>query len=264
MKSAARVARQTVIFAVAEMRSVYTWRTWVFGWLARLLAQVTFFAVIARYVGGAETMRYALIGNAVVLVCLESMIVVVAMVNERAAGTLPLLAVTPTSHVPIYLGRGAHWLASGMTSSLIAWMVLPPLLRVPLPWPNALIAMPMIAVIGISSYCYGCFLSSLAIRWPGMMWIFLNLGYLPVMAFCGVNVPLSFWPGWMRAAAGLLPVTHGLSAIRSVLAGGPWPHVILLLAAEMLVGLAWVLIAAISIGRVLAKGRTDGSLEFGN
>lgn len=264
MSSALRIAYQTAIFAIADMRAVHSWRTWTFGWFARLVTQVIFFAMIGRFVGDAATMQYVLVGNVVVLVCLESMIVVLSMVDERSAGTLPLLMVAPTSHVPIYFGRGVHWLASGMASSLISWSVLPPLLGVPLPWPNGLYAAPMILVVGISSYCYACFLASFAIRWPGLEWIFLNLGYLPIMAFCGINVPMSFWPGWLAAAVHAFPVTNGLLAIRATLLvdRGVLP-VVGSLAAEVLVGACWALLAAFSIRRVAVRGRMDGSLEFG-
>lgn len=264
MRNALRIAWQAAIFAVADMRAAHTWRTWLFGWLARLLTQVVFFAIIGRFVGNVATMRYVIVGNVVVLVCLESMIVVISLMNERAGGTLPLLMLTPTSHVPVYFGRGIHWLASGMVSSLIAWEVLPPLLGAPLPWPAELYAPSMIIVVGLSSYCYGCFLASLAIRRPGLEWILLNLGYLPIMAFCGVNVPLSFWPGWLHAAVHALPVTNGLLAIRTALADGNWLQVTQLLGAEVLVGVCWALLAAVSISRIAVKGRVDGSLEFGS
>lgn len=263
MIQALRIMKQTAIFAVAQMRAIHTWRTWLFGWLARLLTQVTFFALIGNFVGDTDTMRYILIGNAVVLVCLESMIAVTSMVDERSAGTLPLLMVAPTSHVPIYLGRGVHWLASGLASSLIAWFLLPPLLGVPLPWPQALYAVPLIVVVGLASYCYACFLSALTVRWMGLEWVVLNLGYLTIMTFCGVNVPVSFWPAPIELVVQVLPVTHGLEAVRTALNGGALSEVLALAGLELLVGLGWVLVAVLSIDRIVSKGRVDGSLEFG-
>jgi ABC-2 type transport system permease protein len=261
---ALRIARQAFIFAVAEMRAVHTWRTWLFGWLARLLVQVAFFALVGRYVADRQTMQYVLVGNVVAITCLESMIVVLTMVQERAGGTLPLLAMAPTSHVPIYLSRGLHWLVSGMVSALTGWLVLPPLLGVPLPWPQALYAIPIIPVVSLTSYCYGCFLSSFAVRWMGLTWITLNLGYLPLMTFCGVNVPVTFWPGWLQAVVNVLPLTHGLGAIRTILAGGPASQVLHAIGWEVLVGAGWLALACVSINQVVARGRVTGSLEFGS
>jgi hypothetical protein len=40
------------------------------------------------------------------------------------------------------------------------------------------------------------------------------------MAVAGANVPVDFWPGPVQAVANLLPVTHGLLAVRQLLDGG--------------------------------------------
>jgi ABC-2 type transport system permease protein len=259
-----QIAKQSVIFAVAEMRAVHTWRTWLFGWLARLLVQAAFFALIGRYIGNRQTMQYVLVGNIIALTCLESMVVVLTMVQEREGGTLPLLAISPASHVPIYLSRGLHWMVSGIASGITAWLILPPLLGVPLPWPQALYAIPIIPVVSVTSYCYGCLLSSFAVRWMGLTWITLNLGYLPLMAYCGVNVPVTFWPGWVQAVVQVLPLTHGLAAIRTILVSGPVSRVLSDLGWEVLVGAGWLGLACLSINQIVARGRVTGSLEFGS
>lgn len=258
-----RLGYQSLLFSIAEMRAIHTWRTWLFGWVARLLTQVTFFAMIGRFVADEDTMRFVLVGNLVALSCLESMIVVLTMANERRLGTLPLLAMAPISHVPVYLGRGLHWLASGIASSLIGWAVLPPLLGVPLPWLAALVAATLIPLVAVCCYCYGCFLAGLAVRYRSLQVIVLNIGYLPIMAFCGVNVPVSFWPGWVQPLLHLLPLTNGLQAIRAVLAGGAAVDVLRHLAVELVVGLGWLALATVSIRRVVTRGRADGTLEFG-
>jgi ABC-2 type transport system permease protein len=256
------VVGQTLMLDVAEVRAIYTWRTWIFGWLLRLLCQATFFALIGRYVGSPGEMRYVLVGNVVVLLCLEAAIVVLSMAGERRSGTLPLLAVAPASHLPIYLGRGLHWLVTGLTSTTVAWLVLPPLLGVPLPWPRAAYALPLFLVVGLSSYGYACVLAALALRWPGLQWLILNLGYLVVMAFGGVNVPRSFWPFWLRALTEVLPVSHGLTAVRGVLAGVPAGNVLGSAALELLVAAGWFAVAAFSIDRLVTAGRRNGTLEL--
>lgn len=259
----AELVRESAIFAIAEMRNTHTLRTYLFGWLLRLVLQTMFFALIAGYVGTAESVQYVLVGNAVVLGCLESMIVVLMMAQERSTGTLPLLAASPTSHVPVYLGRGLHWMASGMTSSVLTFVALPFVMGVPLPWPQAVLAVPIIAVTCVTSYCLGCFLGSLGLRFMSVTWLLLNLGYLPVMAFCGVNVPTSFWPAPVRALAEILPVTHGLLAIRGVLAGHSVTSILSEVALELAVGAGWLLVASVSIDRTVRHGIRTGSLEFG-
>jgi ABC-2 type transport system permease protein len=261
--SPVEVARESVIFAVADMRATFTWRTYLFGWVLRLLLQTVFFALVAGYFGDYATKQQALVGNAVVLGCLQSMVVVLMMAQERQTGTLPLLAMAPTSHVPVYLGRGLQWLVSGMLSATLAFVVLPPLLRVPLPWPWAGVALPLIVLICVSSYCYACFLGAVGLKNMNITWVLLNLGYLPIMTFCGVNVPVSFWPLPLRVIAYGLPVTHGLAAIRGILAGAPAGTVLGQAGQEAVVGACWLVVAWFVLERGVRQGIAAGTLEFG-
>ncbi|RFS81081.1 ABC transporter permease [Actinomadura spongiicola] len=256
-----RIVRESLILGFAEMSAVYTWRTWTFGWLVRLLCQAAFYALLGRYVGDETTMRYVLVGNIVVLACLESTIVVISLAGERAMGTLPLLAITPSGHLPVYLGRGLQWTVTGLASSLTAWLVLPPLLGVPLPWPRAAYAIPVIVLILASSYGYGCALAGVALRLRGVEWLVLNFAYGVVMTFGGVNVPVDTWPGPLRVAVEVLPVVHGLQAIRGVLDGASTGHVMGLICAEALVGAGWYAVAALSTERLVSVGRRDGGLD---
>ncbi|MEO3828147.1 ABC transporter permease [Actinomadura sp. B10D3] len=261
MRDVLRIVRESLVLGLAEMGAVYTWRTWTFGWLVRLLCQATFYALLGRYVGDEETMRYVLVGNIMVLACMESAIVVISLAGERATGTLPLLAVTPSGHLPVYLGRGLQWTVTGLASSLIAWLALPPLLGVPLPWPRAALAIPVIVVILVSSYGYGCALAGIALRLHGVEWLVLNFAYGIVMTFGGVNVPVEFWPAPLEAAVQALPVVHGLEAVRGILDGAPAGHVMGLLGAEALVGACWYAVAALSMDRLVSAGRRDGTLD---
>ncbi|TYB39381.1 ABC transporter permease [Actinomadura chibensis] len=261
MRHTLRIVREALILGFAEMGAVYTWRTWTFGWLVRLLCQATFYALLGGYVGDDTTMRYVLVGNIVVLACMESTIVVISLAGERRMGTLPLLAIAPSGHLPVYLGRGLQWTVTGLVSSLTAWLVLPPLLGVPLPWPRAGYAIPVIVLILASSYGYGCALAGVALRTRGAEWLVLNFAYGIVMTFGGVNVPVSVWPGPLRTAANALPVVHGLEAVRGILDGAPIGHVAGLLATEALVGACWYAVAAVSMDRLVSAGRRDGTLD---
>ena len=167
MTAAARVLSQSARLGIDDFRSVYTWKSWLAGWLPRMLAQVAFFASIGLLVGSRAEIGYLLVGNAVVLVCLEATIVVISVSVERFQGTLPLFGLRPSP------------------------------LRV-------LACLPVLVVIAVSSYCYGSFLASLVARFPQFNWLALNVGYLAVMTVAGVNVPVDFWPGPVQALANLL------------------------------------------------------------
>jgi len=257
-----RVLKQTAIGAFTEYKAFYTWRSWTIGWLLRLLMQVSFYALIGRLLDSPERVEFLVIGNAVYVVAMEACIVVLATVGERNAGTLPLMVAAPATHITVYLGRGVHYLSSGVITSTIALLVMPPLFGITLPLPQAVLALPMLVLIGLSCYGYGLAVSCLVLHRPGRRWTAMNLSYLVLLAFAGVNVPVDYWPGPVQAVADVLPLTHGLDAIRTLLAGGPWATIATQLTLEALIGLGWFAVAAYGFDRVVRVGRLQGTLDL--
>jgi ABC-2 type transport system permease protein len=263
MTAAVRVLSQSARLGIDDFRSVYTWRSWLAGWLLRMLAQVAFFGSIGLLVGSRAEIGYLLVGNAVVLVCLEATIVVISVSVERFQGTLPLFAASPASPMLVYLGRGLHWMGTGLATSAVTLTLLPPLFGLPLSPPRVAACLPVLLVIAVSSYCYGSFLASLVARFPQFNWLALNVGYLAIMTVAGVNVPVDFWPGPVQAVANLLPVTHGLLAVRRLLDGGGLAAAAPQVAAELLVGAGWLAASWLSYRRFFRRSRVTGSFDVG-
>jgi ABC-2 type transport system permease protein len=257
----AYVLRRTLANGFAELRNAYTVRTWLLGWMLRLAAQVTFFALVGRALHSADMTRYLAVGNAVVLACLESTIVVISCNDERAHGTFSLLIASPVGHVPVLLARGLHWVLTGMVSSTVALVTVPVLVGTPLPWGRLVAAIPLMWIVSFTSYAYGCALCGLVLRHPQLDWLILNVGYLTVMTLGGVDVPVSFWPTWLSWVSDILPVTHGLMAVRAVLDGGP--GVAGQVVRELAVGAGWLLVGVFSLRRFTDRGRRNGTIEFG-
>lgn len=262
MRDQLRVLKHTAVIAFADYRAFYTWHSWLIGWLLRLLAQVSFYALIGRLLGSREEIEFLIIGNAVYIVAMEACIVVLATVTERRAGTLPLMVAAPATHLTVYLGRGVHYLSSALLTSSIALFAMPPLFGIDLPMPQALLALPMLTVIGLSAYFYGSAVSCLVLHRPSRRWTVMNLSYLVLLAFAGVNVPVDYWPAPVESAAQLLPLTHGLIAVRTLLEGGPTIEIVMRLVLEAIVGTGWFSIAVFGFARVVRVGRARGTLEL--
>ncbi|MFE2750751.1 ABC transporter permease [Actinosynnema sp. NPDC059335] len=263
MRDQLRVLKQGLIASWTMYTAFQTWKTWTFTWLSRLLIQVCFYALIGRMLGSQEQVDYLLIGNVVAIMAIDATVVILLTVGERQAGTLALLVAAPSTHLTVYLGRGLVNLGSGVAASTTAFLVLPPLFGVRLPWPEAAAVPLMILVVGLSCYGYGTCVASFVLGFPSARWLALNLSYLVLMTFCGVNVPTSFWPDWVRAVTSVLPMTHGLAAIRAFVGGGPASTVLGQLALEACVGAVWFAVAAVSFERMVRRGRRDGTIEFG-
>lgn len=116
----------------------------------------------------------------------------------------------------------------------------------------------------MTSYCYGCVLGAVGLRYMSVVWLLLNLGYLPIMTFCGGQRPgCRSGPcrcGWPQRSS---PVTHGLMAVRGVLAGAPASTVLGQAALEVLVGIGWLSVAWLALARVVRQDIAAGTLEFG-
>ena len=263
MRRTIGVMAQSLALGLAEFRNLYSLRSWTIGWLVRMLAQVAFFGSIGLLIHSRADIQYLIIGNAVVIVALEATIVVLFMAGERFSGTLQLLLTTPTRAITVFLGRGLNWIATGVVTSAITLVLLPPLFGVPVPPLRLLACLPVLVVIGITAYAYGSFLSGLTLRIPSLDWLVLNVGYLLIMTLAGVNVPVAYWPAGLRAVAQLLPVTHGLHAIRGILAGARPAAVLADVGLEVVVAAGWFTAAALSYLWFVEHARRRGSTALG-
>lgn len=238
-------------------------RTWLTGWYVRIVAQVCFFALIGRLLGSAEKTQYLLVGNAILLTTIVSMFAIPSTAWERWAGTLPLLVASPTSSVVVFTGRSVAVLVDALVSSLAAFFVAAPLFGIPLPWPRVLLLVPLVMLVGLSSYALAIFLGGWVVRAPSMRNVTSNVTHTTIMTIAGVNVPIAFYPaavGWLAHA---LPLTHGLQAIRDLLNGEPLPTLLPNVGLELVVGAAWFTLAVMTFQRFAEHGRRDGSIEFG-
>ena len=247
----------------ADYSTVFTWKTWIGGWFVRVLAQVAFFALIGRLLDSEERTEFLLIGNAVQVAVVGSLFAVAGTTWERYSGTLPLLVASPSSPVVVFSARSAWAFTEGFISSLGAFFVVAPLFDVALPWPEVILMIPLTGLVGLSSYALGTFLGGLVLRAMSTRNVVGNVAHTTIMAICGVNVPLAFYPETVQWAAHLLPVTHGLAAIRDVLDGSASSAVLTNVGLEALVGAAWLSLALVTFDRLAEGGRRDGSIEFG-
>lgn len=262
MRSAAAVFKEGAIQGFAELRSVYTLKTWLASWFMRVMLQVVFFALVGQLYGADQLATFMIIGNAVVLVAIEATIVVVSAAGERGTGTLGLLISAPSSPVFVFMGRGIQWVFTGTVTATVALLTLPWLLGLPISFGQSISALWLIPIIGLSSYAYGLALSGISVRNWRYMWLVLNVGYFTLMTFSGVNVPVSYWPEPLETITRLLPVTNGLEAVRQLIDGAAATSVLPLVAAEILVGCAWLGGAVVTYRWFFEKGRREGTLDF--
>ena len=242
--------------------AVYTVQSWVLGLFVRMVAQVAFFASLGRLLGRQADVEFLLIGNAIMVSTSSSFTVTVATVGERDAGTLPLLAASPTSPLVALMGRGASFVPNGLVTSLGALAIVAPLYDVSLPWARVPALLALLTLVTVSTYMTATFLAGFVLRSPGTRRTVSNVARLVMMAFCGVSVPLSVYPEVVRIVAQVLPLTHGLKAIRELFAGAGWSDILGDAGLEALVGGGWLLLSLATFRWLADAGRRDGSIVF--
>lgn len=260
LRDNARIIRWSAASAFADLRAIYTWKTWVFAWLVRILAQVIFYALIGLLLGSQEQVNFLLVGNAVFVGASTALFVVPSTMWERGTGTLPLQVASPSHPFTVYAGRSLQWLVDGLGVSTASLVLVSLLFGVRHTWWGILAAIPIALITFLSVYWLGLAIAGFILGRPGLRNVIGNLAGLTLMILCGVQVPTSFWPEPLQWIAQFLPLTHGLEAIRNVLNGsGPvWGP----LGLEVCVGIGWFLIAALTFRRFVDHGRRTGTIEF--
>lgn len=148
-------------------------------------------------------------------------------------------------------------------SAVAALFVAGGIFGIDLPWPRVLAVVPVTLVIAIASYGFGTFLAGVVFRFRSINSLVVVTTYVALMAACGVNVPLSYYPEPLELLSRFLPLTNGLLAIRGVFDGSPATEIVGNAALEIAVGIGWMTAALLSFNRLASRGRRDGSLDYG-
>jgi ABC-2 type transport system permease protein len=257
-----RVVRYSVISGAYDYFEIYTLKSWVLGWLVRVLSQITFFALIGRLLDSDAQTHFLLIGNAIVIAAMGGIFALFMTTAERANGTLSLLVASPSSPAIVFASRGVYVTADAAFSALLGLFIVGPVFDLALPWPEVLLVVPLTVLVGFSAYAFSTFLAGVVLRHRESNGLVVNATIVSLMTLCGINVPISFFPEPLEWVASVLPVTNGLEAIRDVLNGEDAQTILANAAAEAAVLLGWLTLALATFGRFVGHGRRDGTLEF--
>ena len=257
-----RILRYAALSGFQDFGGTWTIWTWVFGLFLRMMTQVAFFASIGRLLGSDDQVEYLFIGNAVVAAAVGCLTAATSTTWERGAGTLPLLVASPTSPLLVLMGRSVFFIANGLAFSVGALLLLPPLFDVSIPWARLPAVVALVALTAVTTYFAATFLGGLVLNATSARRTVPQVARMAIMAFCGVSVPRSVFPAPVRRLAGLLPVTHGLDAVRGLLDAAPAATVLRAIGLEVLVGAGWLALALLTFQRLADAGRRDGSIVF--
>jgi ABC-2 type transport system permease protein len=257
--TAIRIAAKATRVGYEDTRAAYTWRTWLFGWVARSTAQVLFFAAMGLLVGSEDFVPYAFIGNVVAATALMGLAVGPDTAVERFTGTLPLLVAAPRSLLPVLAGRSAFHLVQGTVEATVIFSILAPFIGFPEHWwwlPVGLVT------VAFGSYGLGLTIAAATINKFRISNLVFNLAVYALITIGGVNIPTESFPRWVGSLADVLPLHHGLLGTRALLADGWSIGAANHLTLELAVGAGWFVAAMIGFRLFSEGGRRDGTFDF--
>jgi ABC-2 type transport system permease protein len=228
----------------------------------RRLLQALFFVLIAKAAGGNELAAFALVGNAVQIAVFSAVFSMTVVIEaEKWNSTLQYLIASPSNWLPIMLGKGMADYGDSLVGAALVFAILPPVLGIHLPIWNLLASIPVILITVLAASSLGWLIGAIAlpVRWGSL--ISNMMGYA-MMIVCGVNFPLSALPPAVQWIGNVLPVTHGLQAVRMILEGRSYLQVAPQIGVELLIALVYGTVAWLVFGYRLRIIREKGTFEL--
>jgi ABC-2 type transport system permease protein len=248
---------------VTDFTTLYTWWSWTFGWLVRVVSQVASYGFLGRLIGSPAQTRYLMVGGSVLACAAEAMLACASTVNERRGGTLGLIAGAPSGVFPVLAGRGVQWLPSGVVTSLFCLLVVGPAFGLAWSPVHGLAVAGLVVLTALSTYCLGLTLGALVLAFPELRNVVGTVITSGLAVVCGVVVPLGSWPLPIRVAGSVVPLTYTLQAVRLVVDGGPAGLVLRSTALAILAAVGWFLLAWLVVNALIDASRRAGTIEFG-
>ncbi|HEX6074324.1 MAG TPA: ABC transporter permease [Micromonosporaceae bacterium] len=250
--------------ATISFRALYRWLTPSSYLATRIITpieEMLVFGLLAAYAGGATTVRYMVIGNCVVQVCLGGLAAANTVAEERGLGTLPLLLASPVNRFVNYLQRGTWHIVDSIVSVTVAFVMAATLFSIDYGRTDWLSVSAAIFVATLSSVCLGLLLGSLALAYADFFLV-LNLLWMLILLATGVNVPVSALPGWLQAVSHWLPFTRSLQAARDAIEGAPLSSVAGPLLAELLLAVAYLVVGYVVLRELERLAKYRGTFEL--
>jgi ABC-2 type transport system permease protein len=225
------------------------------------LGQILFFTFLGTYATGQSSASFYVIGNAVQLAAVSGVYgVTMSIGGDRWSGTLPYLFGAPANRLTMFLGRAAIHVVDGMVGVGIglAWGVL--LLGLDLSKTDPLALILTIMAVAFSTSGLGLMLGSVSLITVNVMFI-NNLIYFLLLIFSGCNLDLSKLPAVMQAVSDVLPLTRGIAAARTIIAGGSLASVAPLLVQEVAIGAVYALVGYFMFRWFEIQAKRRGTLE---
>ncbi|MCY3938032.1 MAG: ABC transporter permease [Chloroflexi bacterium] len=250
--------------AYYSYKGLFLWLNWTAYISNVFIAPVVFVVIVTltgRFAGQSDSANAYIIGMAAYAIpAILSGGILQSFCYERTFGTLSLIYASRSNRWVTYWSKGLLHYPNGLlaaaTSLLFGWLLLD-LDFSRLNWPALVV---LLLVISFSCLCLCLFVGnfSIALR----EWIIpvgITNGLLLITS--GVVVPVDQLPGFLGEIGRVVPLTHGLSALREAFEGASLGDLVDDIVYELVVGLCYLLAGGFLFSLLEANAKRTGTYE---
>lgn len=224
----------------------------------RLILQTLFFTVLGNVVAGPGQRQFAFVGGLALALAGTNVVNVSNVpVTDKQYATFWRIRAGRLPAAVVFFARAAPYPLTGLGLLILDAALVGPLAGVGGLTLRLVPLVGLYALISVTTTVAGLASASLAIGRHADILVTNLLAYLIILCSGGFLPPGRV--GWIDAIGTVLPVSHGLAAIRAALTGRPWAGQAGL---EVLVGLTWILLAAAAITAQSYRARRLGHDDY--
>lgn len=214
-------------------------RVWLTTTLPRAVLQCLFLTLLGKVSGGTDGLRFAFIGSVAAVMMLSTLVGVCDVpMLEKWEGTFYRLQAGVLQPGTTFFLRTVPWVGEAIVSAVVSIAVVGVLVGQAALAVRLLLLTPVFVLMALTSAAAGAAAASVAVGRRADVLVGNAFAYL-VLAAGGVLIPAGRAPV-LDTIGSVLPIRHGVLAIRATLDGRPWAGE---LTAEILRGAGWAVIA---------------------
>ena len=219
-----------------------------------------FFIFLGKHVGYADPL-YIVIGNVLLIPATNGLGgVTLAIGDERQFGTLSYVLGSPAPRMPVFVGRSLFYILDGFVVTLLGMAIAAGIFRMDLSRLNVWALALSVLLVAITSTGLGFLFGSISlVSRDG--WMITSTFISALYILVGVNFPVQSLPSVLQPVAYGLPLTRGIMAARLALQGAEAGAIGELLAGEVLVGVAYILVGYLCFRLIERRSMDSGTLD---
>jgi ABC-2 type transport system permease protein len=225
--------------------------------MPRAILQTIFVILLCKSIGGDQLGRYVFVGAVALTINLSTMVGIADVPgNDKGSGTFWRVRTARHSPFTVFILRSWPYPVVGFSTAVLTLVVVAPTLGLA----SGLDLLPVLMCLGllaITTSAAGLASAAFAIGRRGDVLFGNLLSYLSMLG-SGALVPPGRVP-WVDMLGNVLPMRHGLAAIRNRQSDAPFAAQ---LGAELAVGIGWLAVAWALIRVQVHRARSAGHDDF--